>query len=375
MTIGNFSEVIGNEGDDNLIGSDLQILYGLAGDDILAPVGGSSPEALATTVLVGGSGGDLYQVSNNSIAIIIENGNNDNDIGRVSGINIPNIDEIDFPIDEMEREKLERLLEPLLLLQIDNNRHLYIGDTESNQYALLIDWQNPENRIENFSLEVDTFSYPEIVEYLASLQLFVQGGGNVPGFLGSLNWEEANEQTNIDLERLGLSPETIDEAIAQVKARSAELETGVPILEIEDLANPNLNQTFALDGVTEDGTVKPAFVASATPGDDLIPFYSLQSLDVPGTYLFVSTEEYNLIFADDSNQKDKWVKEGLDADNNDIPEFYLYGAGTNQGIDFHSFQNTQNNTFFYAGSEETAAINGDPNLSGTFLDQGVAFEA
>ena len=89
----------------------------------------------------------------------------------------------------------------------------------------------------------------------------------------------------------------------------------------------------------------------------------------------MSTEEYNAIFAADSDQQDKWVKEGLDADGIDIAEFYLHGVGANQGLEFNRFQNTQNNTFLYAGPEETAAIKSDPNLSGTFLDQGVAFEA
>lgn len=141
------------------------------------------------------------------------------------------------------------------------------------------------------------------------------------------------------------------------------------------LANPDLNQTFSLDGLTEDRTLNSAFVVSVTPEDDLFPFYRLQSISVSGTYLFVSTEEYNAIFADDSDQKDQWIKEGLGDDNIDIPEFYLYGADANQGVAFNRFQNIQNNTFFYAGPEETTAINSNPDFSGTFLDQGVAFEA
>ena len=40
-------------------------------------------------------------------------------------------------------------------------------------------------------------------------------------------------------------------------------------------------------------------------------------------YLFVGEEEYQTIFAEDSPQKDKWEKEGLDDGGNDIAEFYL----------------------------------------------------
>ena len=134
--------------------------------------------------------------------------------------------------------------------------------------------------------------------------------------------------------------------------------------------NPDLNQTFELEG---DGNA--AFTASREQGDDLLPFYRIRSLDLEGTYSFVSTEEYDAIFDEDSEQKDKWVPEGLDADNNDIPEFYLYGAGVGKGVEFHRFQNNNNGTFLFAGPDETLAINNDPNLSETFTDQGVAFES
>lgn len=138
-------------------------------------------------------------------------------------------------------------------------------------------------------------------------------------------------------------------------------------------SNPNLSETFALEG---EGNA--AFIASTVESvgeDDLLPFYRLRSLDVEGTYLFVSTEEYNTIFDEDSEQKDKWEKEGFDSEGEDVAEFYLYGADTGKGVEFHRFQNNQNNTFLFAGPEETEAINNDPNLSATFTDQGVAFEA
>ena len=141
------------------------------------------------------------------------------------------------------------------------------------------------------------------------------------------------------------------------------------------LANSDFNQTFSLDNVTKDGAINSAFVASVTSGVDLVPFYRLRSLQIPGTYLFVSTEEYNSIFIEGSNQNDKWVKEGLDAEGIDLPEFHLYGVGAHQGIEFHRFQNIDNNTFLFAGSEETNAILNNPNLSGAFTHQGIAFES
>ena len=136
------------------------------------------------------------------------------------------------------------------------------------------------------------------------------------------------------------------------------------------LNNPDFNQTFELEG-----SGNPAFQASTVPGEGLLPFFRLRSLDTPGTFLFVSTVEYNAIFDENSPQRDKFIPEGLDEAGNDIPEFYLFGVGANQGIEFNRFQNTSNNTFLFAGPAETSAILADPNLSGAFINQGIAFEA
>ena len=156
--------------------------------------------------------------------------------------------------------------------------------------------------------------------------------------------------------------------------RNTTFDTGTYIFvgeeERDDIqSNPDFNQTFELEG---DGNA--AFVASREEGDDLIPFYRLQSIDIPGTYLFVSTGEYNAIFAEDSDQQDKWIQEGLDGEE-DIPEFYLYGGSADRGTEFNRFQNTQNGTFLYAGPSETEAIENDSNFSDLFFNQGVAFES
>ena len=141
------------------------------------------------------------------------------------------------------------------------------------------------------------------------------------------------------------------------------------------LADENLSNTFSLDGLQDDGTVNPAFKASLEPGNDLIPFYRLKSLDVLGTFLFVSTGEYDAIFADDSDQKDKWEKEGKDSNGVDIPEFYLLDGSADRGVEFNRFQNNQNGTCLYAGLGETEDIESDPNLSSLFTNQGLAFKS
>ena len=173
------------------------------------------------------------------------------------------------------------------------------------------------------------------------------------------NLEEGEPDTTIDLFRF----------------RNTTFDTGTYVFVAEAerdsiQSDSELNQTFELEG---EGNA--AFKASIEEGDDLLPFYRIRSLDVEGTYSFVSTDEYEAIFDEDSEQNDKWVPEGLDAEGEDIPDFYLYGAGAAQGVQFNRFQNNDNGTFLFAGPEETAAINNDPNLSATFSDQGVAFES
>ena len=106
-----------------------------------------------------------------------------------------------------------------------------------------------------------------------------------------------------------------------------------------------------------------------------MPFYRLRSINVEGSYLFVSTDEYNDIFDIESDQRDNWVREGTDESGEDIPEFYLYGAGAGEGTEFNRFRNNSNGTYLFAGPEETAAIESDPNLSSAFTNEGVAFES
>ena len=136
------------------------------------------------------------------------------------------------------------------------------------------------------------------------------------------------------------------------------------------LANPDFNQTFELEGGGN-----PAFTASLEAEDDLIPFYRLRSLDLPGSYLFASTEEYDAIFAEDSEQRDKWVQEGLDDEGQDIADFYLLPPSSGSGELFNRYKNTQNGGFLFVGPEESAAIESNDNLSNAFTLEGEAFES
>ncbi|WP_066346447.1 hypothetical protein [Geminocystis sp. NIES-3708] len=136
------------------------------------------------------------------------------------------------------------------------------------------------------------------------------------------------------------------------------------------LANPDYNKTFKLEGGGN-----PAFQVSLEPGDNLTGFYRLRSTELAGTYLFVGKEEYNSIFSENSDQKNKWVKEGFDSNGNDIADFYAYGADAGKGEPFNRFQNKENGGFLFAGPAETNSILNNSSLANAFINQGEAFEA
>ena len=141
------------------------------------------------------------------------------------------------------------------------------------------------------------------------------------------------------------------------------------------LADSDLSRAFTLEGVREDGSVNSAFKASSQPGENLIPLYRIKSANRPiGVYLFVGEEEYQSIFAEDSLQKDKWIKEGLDTEGNDIAEFYLYPSGSDLGESLYRFNNTHNGGYLFVGQEESAAIRSHSDLSDIFISEGEAFE-
>lgn len=199
MTVGNFTELygIGNDfgivGFDTITGSDLQIVYALDGDDSLNSNFG------ITTILVGGTGRNTYQVRGNSIAIIIENDNDSNNILWTA---------IGYSGISLEKETS--------FVSVIDNRHLYLGDTITNQYAIVIDWQEPDNQIESFDLTEGRISYEE----------FVSRYQNSNNYRGNLTWQELAVTGEIDLERLGLSPDTIEHDLRIIDRRSKQLEDG-----------------------------------------------------------------------------------------------------------------------------------------------------
>jgi|GEM_PF-2078499 len=195
MTVGDFGEVIGTDGFDSIRGEDLSIVYALGDRDNLNSSISSAAEN-PTTVLVGGSGNNNYIIWDDSTSFVLENGDATNilwtNIGTGSGISLSDDDSFVAEIDD---------------------RHLYLGNTETGQSVIVIDWQLPDNQIETFALSEGDLSYAEFASSFRSSS----------NYRGDLTWAELAETEEIDLDRLGLSPETIDRDFDRINDRSLEL--------------------------------------------------------------------------------------------------------------------------------------------------------
>ena len=112
---------------------------------------------------------------------------------------------------------------------------------------------------------------------------------------------------------------------------------------------------------TEEGI---AFHAAVEPNDELIPLFRFQSTQQPGTYLFAGEAERNSINAD-PNLSNSFIEEGI--------AFYIYGAGAGEATIFSRFQNSLvPGTYLYATGAEANNIRN--NLT-HFIEEGMAFEA
>ena len=105
-----------------------------------------------------------------------------------------------------------------------------------------------------------------------------------------------------------------------------------------------------------------AFTVSSQPGDDLEALYRFRSNQ--GTYLLVGEEERAAINAD-PNFSGEYTEEGL--------AFYVYGSDSDEGSDFNRLRNLSiPGAYLYATGDELANI--QTNFSDTYIDEGAAFE-
>ena len=149
----------------------------------------------------------------------------------------------------------------------------------------------------------------------------------------------------------------------------SSFDTDIP--RFQSLTNPG---SYLFTGGSEAQTIRDsfadsfteeglAFTASSQPGDALEALYRFRSSQ--GTYLLVGEEERAAINAD-PNFSGEYIEEGL--------AFYVFGAGSGEGTEFNRLRNVNvPGTYLYATGDELANI--QTNLSDIYVDEGIAFEA
>lgn len=212
MTVGNLSQNVGSTGNDNFSQTVGRVNYGLQGNDSFAISPSTSPTVDEVAVFVGGSGSDTYSPGGSNVTtIILENGNS-------SG------DSIFWPAFAGGAADGS-------IAQIDG-RHLFVADNTLQQYALIIDWQSPSNRIESISNGTQTFTYDQYSAILTGL-----AANSSEQF--DFTWAEAQDIAGVDLSSLGLSSSTINQAIDLVSTTATQLEAPSSIDPLAYIASHN----------------------------------------------------------------------------------------------------------------------------------------
>jgi hypothetical protein len=193
-----YSEKIGSPGNDFLLSDSDTIVYGLQGDDALRTNDTSDP--VGNSLLVGGRGSDRYIIDDEfQIIGIFDTGNSTGDILEASEFNFYDNDTFAYEVYN----------NTLVLFELDG------------QTIILPDWQNVENRIEEFQFEEVTLFYDELVDVFAN---------NSDKYLGNFNADSTITLPNgedYDIFVGGSESETIDIYQAIID-RAEELESENP---------------------------------------------------------------------------------------------------------------------------------------------------
>ncbi|MEL6494237.1 MAG: hypothetical protein AAFQ41_03830 [Cyanobacteria bacterium J06623_7] len=193
-----------------LLANNLDLLYGLTGDDNLSV----SPDFTLNDVaiLVGGLGNDQYIVPPNSTVVIADNGlGSDTDTIFASGLSG---NSSFFTID---------------------NRHLYVFDEVTDTYLLILDYEAPENQIEFIEQGDGRLTFDE---YTAAVDAALANNpaSNIT-FDELQNGADVPERAQLDLSVAGLSPSTINEDIVEIGETAIELETSIVTAEVSTTGN------------------------------------------------------------------------------------------------------------------------------------------
>lgn len=129
-----FPTEVGSTGNDAIIAANGTIQYGNAGDDTY-----DSDNTTNGPTWIGGAGGDVYNVATGAYVNIDDGGNTTGDVvhfgGAVGSYNVTLL----------------------------NDAHLFFIDTATNTGALLLNWTDEDNQIENIQFTDQTYNYSDFL--------------------------------------------------------------------------------------------------------------------------------------------------------------------------------------------------------------------
>ncbi|MDA8717550.1 putative Ig domain-containing protein, partial [Alphaproteobacteria bacterium] len=195
-----FDEQLGTLYDDTFYLSSNTVYFGEAGNDTI--YSGSYGD---NQIAIGGDGNDTYKITGPGFLTIADLSSSTFDVVEATGIGVyrPNT----------------------YFATVDGGRHLYLLDLDSFQSVIALDYQDPENRIEQIRASDITLTYDELI-YSLSVS---------PNYIGDLTWTDV-----ANLGGTNLTASQINSSIDYYKAAWELLNNTPPI--ITSLPQTNLNQ-------------------------------------------------------------------------------------------------------------------------------------
>ena len=183
----------------------------------------------AIQAFLGGKGKDHIRVAhNNALAILLETDDQSS--------NVLTLTDVGFNKSSS------------FLFTIDDGKHLFVGDNNSKQYVILLDWQNSAYANSYVILSDGTYTHAEITDLYSTR----------PNYLGDKSWEETSDYYTINTSQQFISdPATVSQRLLNLNdALEAEL-------------NLNLQLTGSnVDDILEGGDGNDIF--NAGDGNDII---------------------------------------------------------------------------------------------------------
>ncbi len=187
-----YPELLGGSGNEAFNANAYAAMFGLQGHD---DFGGVSAMA------IGGSGNDYYSIGVPAIVTVMERSGTNDAVAAT---------EIGFGRNSTRAITLD-------------SRHLFLFDTASAQAMVLLDWQQPANRVEVFVLSGTTYSYDQFAAAIAGF----------PRYEGNFTWEAASAAQYFALAP-GETTAVINESLSYYRATSIMMEQ--PAFAVADVA-------------------------------------------------------------------------------------------------------------------------------------------